>query len=290
MSNRLDIAVVAASHDHRHCSPGDTVPLRDRLLRFAFRGRVSNVLNRSLIERLGYAADGCCEHSLDRPACAKAAIQNRYRHTGFASPIRQGKCFALVRQKLVRPLVSCLFFPSRPTAVPRLIITVVINAFNGVTAGRAIPHILEKVAKRLPPSVTHAYSALPIMFMGAAVGIVAPLDHVDPHSVEGVPALTVRAAHAAGHEFPAVAPAASYLPAANINTIYLFGDSAIALTHPEQFSADTFLGGMKHDEPPKTLARNVFSSRMKCECDHSDILHCDKHQLNTEWVQGVANA
>ncbi len=69
--------------------------------------------------------------------------------------------FTVKGQNMVRAFIRSLFGGQRPLTVFRLIITVVLNAFNGMLYRRALTHISNNVGNILP-SLTNSDSTPPI--------------------------------------------------------------------------------------------------------------------------------
>lgn len=85
---------------------------------------------------------------------------------------------------LVRPVVHLLNLGG-PAAVLGGVMPVIVNAINAMIRTWLAPHVLEKGQKASPPATAHCDSAPTPIFELGVVGVVAPLDHVDPSRVLG---------------------------------------------------------------------------------------------------------
>lgn len=78
-----------------------------------------------------------------------------------------------------RPLVCSLLFPCRPSAVPRLVAAIVVDAVNRMLRTRPLAHICKKVFERLP-ALTDLYAAAAIVVVIGVPWKVASGAHIVP--------------------------------------------------------------------------------------------------------------
>lgn len=107
--------------------------------------------------------------------------QSFSRNTNDAAPFRYGMRHTVHRQMMIAPRIIHLFALSRPTAIIRFIVTVVVDAIKRMLFGGTFAHILKKVFKRLHPSVTNQDASAPVVRVDGFCGIVAPLFHFAPN-------------------------------------------------------------------------------------------------------------
>lgn len=91
-------------------------------------------------------------------------------------------------------LIPLLFASCRPSAIPRFVITIVVEPIKHV-AGRLVAHIGSKVFKCLP-SIANRYSSSSIVAPLAHRRVFATVDHPFPCTVKRVPTFRLFCGHA----------------------------------------------------------------------------------------------
>lgn len=95
------------------------------------------------------------------------------------SKLFKGHCSSLVLHKKRCPTVAHLIFLCRPSAVGRLIVSIIVNSFNG-HAFRAFAHVFKKIFKGLP-SFAYFYPSCSIKGKSHSFGVLASLSHAAPN-------------------------------------------------------------------------------------------------------------
>lgn len=78
-----------------------------------------------------------------------------------------------------------------PSAIFRAIVSIIINALNGVFFAWRNTHISQEILKRLVPAVTYFYSATAVSVENIGVWIVAPLPYRGPCRINFCPSKTM---------------------------------------------------------------------------------------------------
>jgi len=105
-------------------------------------------------ERLGYTP------SLHIESCSDGARMN----SGRFGPFSHSLGFSIKREKPARAPISRLICSCSPPAIGRLIISIVVDAFNAVLWRRTWTHVLEKVFKT-SPSLADLNAATAVVFI-----------------------------------------------------------------------------------------------------------------------------
>jgi len=105
------------------------------------------------------------------------------RPAKFFTPIFQTKPCAVFFNPNVSCHVSALFMLSRPNAIRRLIIPIVIFSLNRVFKRWPFPHVEKKAFKRFIPPRANLDSATAISGIGGVFGIVASLLYGSPNCI-----------------------------------------------------------------------------------------------------------
>lgn len=71
----------------------------------------------------------------------------------------------------------------RPSAIAGLIMSVVVDAINGVLARRSVPHVCKESVERISPSGAHSNTAPAVVWIASRTGYEASRLHTGPHSV-----------------------------------------------------------------------------------------------------------
>ncbi len=81
------------------------------------------------------------------PSSIEAAGNDRERRLKLLRPFCEAQGFAIVRQSMIGGLVSRLFLRRCPSAVARLVISIVVAAFNGMKWRRTRPHVSQELCE-----------------------------------------------------------------------------------------------------------------------------------------------
>lgn len=198
----------------------------------------------------------------------EANAQRLRRYASLARPLSYGHGFTFMGQAAVVALVSALLKACSPTAIPRLVVAVVIDAIKGVIWRRTRPHALGKYLGVMPLRANQ-YSPPSVVLEGVVLRIVAPLHHQVPN-IENV-----GAGKAMGP--PVGIPAAPTRP--NFNNMALderFLDPAVAQALPNHGAVFPLWCWTDDDELATPQAREVFG------CGHGKILQEGANQWRTQ--------
>lgn len=106
------------------------------------------------------------------PFISHSAMQGFVINSHHSRKILEDNFASIVFNKNIIRSVASLLFRCRPSAVPRLVIPVHINAIQGVTRW-TFPHILQKLLEARKPFVAHSDAASPILRIFLIVGVKA---------------------------------------------------------------------------------------------------------------------
>jgi len=98
-------------------------------------------------------------------------------------PLSQPPSFSVVAQESRFACILSLLHGSRPFAISRFIVAVVVDAFNAMLWGRLLAHVLQELRKRIAPLFAHNYSATSVPVITGIVRVVAPRLHFAPRTV-----------------------------------------------------------------------------------------------------------
>jgi len=136
-------------------------------------------------------SDWCGEDSLGRPAFAMPIVHGMWSHPKFPSPLNGGEGFPVVGDLNVYSGVVKLFFLCGPSAIARLVITVIVNAVKGVIRAWPFSNISEKVFK-LVPTLANDNPSCPIVWIRGSCRLVASNHHSAPYGINVGPGPTMR--------------------------------------------------------------------------------------------------
>lgn len=148
--------------------------------------------------------------------------------------------------------VSLLLTSSRPPAIFRAIVSIVIKSINGVQRTWTSAHILEKVFKRVHPSIANSNAPSSIMHPSIKSWICASFSHLAPSFILNCFAFAVSSSNLACYFF-LKASAAIAFPAAQCRRCNVFNISAFALAKPKRFVKSTPVS-FKNSKPTKLCA------------------------------------
>ena len=155
-----------------------------------------------------------------------------------------------------RSLVSALLALGCPSAIARLVVTVVVNAVYRVLSRWPRPHVGQEVLKLLP-ALTDSNAAPAVVRVLVAFGVVAALTH----SVPGVVFVGIVAAmlgFVLNSNFALETSATARVANAQVPSIYDSSLAAVALAKPV-FAPGVF----KNNQTPNAESGNVFYVEVK---------------------------
>lgn len=131
--------------------------------------------------------DRFCQSPFDGPAVfANAHSQCPAFQVVLCGPFRQQFGFSVERQVAITASIVRLRFVGRPSTVPRLVVPVVIDAFDADAVSlRFRPHVGEERLEGHSPAVADRDSATTVSVVGWVAGVAASLNH-------GLPGLVLR--------------------------------------------------------------------------------------------------
>jgi hypothetical protein len=98
----------------------------------------------------------------------------------YLSPFGDGECLAVVRNLLAGSSISRLSLSGRPPAVFGLVISIWVNAINGIFRARTFAHVLKEVLKAASPSLTDSYASGKVKPERIGIGSCATGDYRAP--------------------------------------------------------------------------------------------------------------
>lgn len=190
------------------------------------------------------------------PAKAKAVIDCYVRNSGSLRPLGHGKRQAAGGEFYRLSAVANLLSRSRPAAVLRAVIAVVVNAVDRVLGTWLRPHVGKEVLKRFQPSLADCDASTAVAGEFVVVSAVAS-------AIDRLPARMLRSPSHAVSAFaltcPLCLPASARLgvPTAEMCAEYSRFFSALTKADPSRFSVFAVLPTTQHIQPPKVLAREI---------------------------------
>lgn len=126
---------------------------------------------------------GLLENPVMIPAFAQTRVGRLLINAVFQARLNNKHSFSINRDIPIAAHVSGLLDKGCPTAVPRLIVPVIIDAINGVALGRSLPHIREKVLKAIKPTVANLDTSVDVVSMIGSIRVGATPSHFYPSTV-----------------------------------------------------------------------------------------------------------
>lgn len=134
---------------------------------------------------LGFCHGRVSQSILNAPPAAEPVAQKSLLPTKAAIPLGACEAFSVERNQHVVASVAMLLDVSRPPAIPRFVVPVVVwESVYRVFGGWTRPHVSEKVLKR-SPSFAYGYAACSVVFVARGILVRAPRPHAGPDSVLG---------------------------------------------------------------------------------------------------------
>jgi hypothetical protein len=104
-------------------------------------------------------------------------------HPVFLSPFSYALYFAVVLNKVIHTFISRLLLRSSPSAIRRLVISIVVYPVDAVLIRRARTHVLIKRLERRTPTLANLNSATTIMTIAGITNGTTSTLHPLPNSV-----------------------------------------------------------------------------------------------------------
>lgn len=208
-------------------------------------------------------------------AFADSLTDDGIRDASSPTPFGNRERESFVRQQMARPLVLLLLAVRRPAAVLRAVMTVIVDAVNGVCVTRSATHVSNKSRKRFAPSVAHCNSTTAVvgeLFVSRAETAAA---HRLPHPILGYFAQPVLRGCRNG-TLQTVAAARNRSPGAKRLCGYGSSDATVAFTQPVKDALRRSTCVSNDKKPPEPFAGEVLclrGQRTNDEFSHGSLLH-----------------
>jgi len=176
--------------------------------------------------------------ALFAPAVLQAAVNDPGVDLRRATPLGHRLPNAVHCEEPTRPRVALLLFSECPSAIARLVVSVVLDPINRVLGRWTRTHIREEGLKRPLPSTADTDAAPAVEVIARMLRVVATLAHAVPDVVlRGVgPTVLVVVIALAGPSRATDAPARLRSPARQVLRVDIALLSAVAATAPVDFS------------------------------------------------------
>ncbi len=188
----------------------------------------------------------------DLPSLVKTPSHCRVGETESSTPFGNRQALAVELNNSARPTVLCLFVSGCPTAVARLIVAVVVDAFNGVLGRRHVAHVGEKVLKGCCPAGANLDPPATVDFEMRASRIRASLNNALPAAEFGGLALSMR-----GDSIPVKASARFSTPGFEVVAGNNLDVSALAAAIPSRLAGGGVCRAGDDRQSPERLPGDV---------------------------------
>jgi len=121
----------------------------------------------------------------ERPAALQSHSQRMVLDANLSSPRPEAKGFAIERNQSCFACILALREGICPAAVVRFVVSFVVDAVDRCLWERPGAHVFQEVEKRLSPADAYSNSSPTVVFVIAAIRVVASLLHSVPHAVYG---------------------------------------------------------------------------------------------------------
>lgn len=196
-----------------------------------------------------HAADRHCERVLNRPSVQEPVANCALWDAAKRAPLIEVPRCAVQREKARATSVLCLLCHRRPPAVRRLVVSVYVDALNGVPRRGHSPHVCDEVFEGLPPFANRDASPA-VVWPRHVVRVATPSAHLHPRLVLGRLRHPVRTGGAAaGHNLAAVPD--ETLPRQNLLS------AAVAAKEPRCLSSRVCPNPVDRSQAAKLLSRDV---------------------------------
>lgn len=196
------------------------------------------------------------------------------------------------------PGISCLFSSTRPSAIARFVIAIIVDAVNG-KSGRSMTHICEKGLEAITPTVAHLDASATVVCIVPRVWVAASLNHAGPSTIfrclPAMPRVSMRQRAATLRRMIApVAAAALQFVSPKIGRCGSHGGPALAFAAPHGSSVASFGEQFRYEKPSKSLPDKIakfglFYKRGIAMSHHAMIVRLAKSAC-CGWARAVGNA
>jgi hypothetical protein len=190
-------------------------------------------------------SEGRSKCALYRPTVAESGAYRRGADAKPITPLSNGHCFAVERQKNVIGAVVLLFFHGRPATISRLVANRIFNAVNRVLLTRQFAHVGKEVLKTMPPAVADGNSLGSVVLIPAIGRQITPLNHGFPCFVNAVLATPMRRIA---------------LDEGSRNTFGIQTSAGLRFSHPQALTSGKCLPATLADTVPSRGCRPVVRS------------------------------
>lgn len=126
------------------------------------------------------------DRSFRSPSTPYSAMRSLIRNSENPAPLFK-RFFKSINDDIdAASFVISLNRPSRPYAIFRRIVFIVIDSFYRVFFGWSFSHIFQKIFKGFSPTFTYLYAATTIIFPTFIVSIFRSINHAAPYSIKRV--------------------------------------------------------------------------------------------------------
>jgi len=123
-----------------------------------------------------------CKYFVFRPSILYSGVNGAFIHSEFLSPFRHCHGYPVKRQYSRASGVPSLLSQSRPFAVLRTVVAIIVSAFNGMFGCWPISHVVNKYSKIIPTR-TYGYASSAVIRITRISMIVTPLAHRFPYTI-----------------------------------------------------------------------------------------------------------
>lgn len=193
------------------------------------------------------------------PPFIQACINGGGINARYPRPLRDAQSLSSAFNDSNISSIARLFGSGGPAAVSRLIVSVIVNAFNRMARGWLCSHVSQKVSE-IRPSLAHRNAAIAVVF----VLVIAPTQHIGPSCVFRSPRLAGFSKSVLERrrplEFTRHTPAAFAAGGCQVAVSKYLGGSAFAAAMPHAPTIDR-VRISNHKEHSELLPGNVCAPR-----------------------------
>lgn len=168
----------AITHSVEKC----IVPDIKSITPFAQRAGDSIVSDCSMRQATGSVGDGRCDGTFNIPSAIDSATQDAQWYSTFFTPITHALCLAAKCDSMVTSGITALLARCCPAAITRLVVAIIVNAFNRMLRTGAWSHVFIKRLKGLP-LLAYFNATFPISRVFHSRGGRATTVHASPDAV-----------------------------------------------------------------------------------------------------------
>jgi len=215
-----------------------------------------------------------------RPAIMNAREKRPPQDANSLCPLRDGCCLSVDRQEPIAAPVRGLLLAGCPTAVGRLVVSVVVDAVDRVTPARSFSHVGQEVFERSSPSLADFDASPAVPAISDASFVLAPCDHRRPnailvsHRVASAMAMACIASIAVGSVLSIKAAARLGSSASEALPLGSVLFAAVTSAEPASLSFWRILRSPNNHKTPETPARQIN------EFAHQILPHAEPHRNN----------